>query len=436
MQPTVTARHRDSAHAVARRTGARGCRAYAACLLLLLTASSGPLLAAPPADAVGGPAIGAQTEARSDAPASASSAEPRGAAAVFGSRGIALGGWLQFDSSRMLAGGLPEAPGYLGQYLLDLSANIDAQKLLGWTGGSFLMEVQSHRGANILGRQMLAIQDPDNMDAPANTLWVAQTWYQQDLLGQKLQLQAGLMYVDSQFLTVPYGGNFISLDFSSDASISTFVLPTYPKGSPGADAFYYPLPGLYFSLGAFNDHSAELPYDPGGRLLITEEGWQSLWHGHAYKLQLGAWTDTGTFQRLADNAPEPRASGSYLVASAKLWQPAPASARGLGMFLQFGSAPESVAAVRRHYGAGLVWTGPFASRPQDEIGLGISYAALSPQGGFAYGFEKEAEIYYQFSLLDGLTLQPDLEFWQHPNGSGPDATLFLLRAQYTFGSGN
>lgn len=435
MRSTARACYSNIAHAILLRVGTQGHRAYAAWLLLLVLASSAPLLAAPPADAVPGSTITVQGEAPNDAPASSSTAQSQGAAEYLDSRGIALGGWLQFDSSRMLTGGLPQAPGYLGQYLLDLSATVDTQKFLGWTGGSFLIDVQSHRGANILGRQMLAIQDPDNMDAPANSFWVDQAWYHQGLFGEKLELQAGLMYVDAQFLTVPYGENFISLDFSSDASISTFVLPTYPKGSPGADAFFYPLPGLYLSVGAFNNHSTELPYDPGGQLFITEEGWQSIWHGHPYKLQLGRWTDTGTFERLADSTPQRRASGTYLVASAKLWQPAPSSERGLGMFLQFGTAPAALAAVQRHYGAGVVWTGLFASRPQDEIGLGVSYAALAQPGGFPYSFEKEVEAYYQFKVLGGLTVQPNLEFWQHPNGSGPDATLFLIRAQYTFGAG-
>ena len=48
------------------------------------------------------------------------------------------------------------------------------------------------------------------------------------------------MYVDDPFFTVAYGGNSVSLEFSSDASISTFALPTYPKGAWSADAFVHP----------------------------------------------------------------------------------------------------------------------------------------------------------------------------------------------------
>lgn len=348
------------------------------------------------------------------------------------SHGITLGGWLQFDSSTVASGGQPSALRYDGQYLLDLSATVDTEKLLGWTGGALFVDAQNHGGPNILDHQIPAIQDPDNQDAYAETS-VDRAWYRQALLGQKLQLQAGLMYVDDQFLTVPYGQNFVSLDFSSDSSISTFVLPTYPKGSPGGDAFFYPAKGLYFSVGAFDDHSTELPYDPGGTLYITEEGWQNNWHGHSYALQVGWWTDTGTFQRFRGGDLRGHASGTYLVASGKLWEPSPSSDRGLGIFLQFGTAPAAAAYVQRHYGAGLAWTGPFAARPRDEIGVAFSDSILTRQSAFLHRFENEIEAYYQIAVLTGLTLQPDVQYWQHPGGmTTPNTVLVLIRAQYTF----
>jgi hypothetical protein len=58
-----------------------------------------------------------------------------------------------------------------------------------------------------------------------------------------------------------------------------------------------PRKGLYFSGGVWSDHSTELRYDPGGDLYVTEEGWGSSGHGLPYKLQVGAWRDTGKFQR-------------------------------------------------------------------------------------------------------------------------------------------
>lgn len=348
-----------------------------------------------------------------------------------GHHGVTFNGWLQLDGSTVASGGQPKAIGFDGQYLLDVATTIDTKQLFGWPGGTFLVDVQSHSGPNILTHQMPALQDPDNMDADSFTS-VDRAWFQQDLLRHKVQLQVGLMYVDDKFLTVPYGQNFLSLDFSSDSSISTFVLPTFPKGAFGGDAFVYPGKGLYFSFGVYNDHSTELPYDPGGELYITEEAWQSTWHGLPFGLQFGAWRDTGRFQRFLGGVVH-HASGEYVVASQKLWQPAIPSSRGVGVFFQFGEAPPAVAPVKRHFGAGVVWTGPFASRPRDEIGVAFSDGILTTQNAFTHGFENGFETYYQIYIFHGLTVQPDIQYWQHPSGGSiPNTVLVLTRIMYTF----
>ncbi len=355
-----------------------------------------------------------------------------GVKSFLGQHGITFNGWLQLDGSSVALGGQPRPTPFDGQYLLDLSATVDTKKLFGWPGGTLMVDAQTHSGPSILTHQMPALQDPDNMDAYSETS-VDRAWYHQDLLREKVQLQIGLMYVDDQFFTVPYGQNFVSLNFSSDASISTFVLPTFPKGSFGGDVFVYPVKDLYFSAGMFNDHSTELSYDPGGDLELTEEGWQSSWHGLPYKIQVGAWRDNGRFHRFLGGIVHDHAHGVYLVASQKLWHPVASSDRGLGTFFQFGTGPPAVAAVRRHYGEGVVWTGPFAARPHDEIGLAFSDSLLTKQNSFSHGFENEIEGYYQIAVFHGLTVQPDVEYWMHPGGiSTPNTFLGLVRVMYTF----
>lgn len=344
---------------------------------------------------------------------------------------MVFGGFLQLDGSHVLSGGLPDPPWLNKQYLLDLNITVDTHSLLGWPGGTLFVDAQSHAGPNVIATQIPAIADPDNMDADRSNT-IDRAWYQQDWLGQKLQMQVGRMYVDDRFLTVPYGGNFVSLDFSSDASISTFVLPTYPKGAWGANLWAYPNEHLSLSVGAFRDNATELPYNPGGNLLITEEGWQDTWRGLPWAVQVGAWTDTGSFQRFQGGIVR-GASGAYLVASDKLWQPAGSTDRGIGMFLQLGSAPPSVAPVRRHIGIGLVWTGPSAARPHDEFGIAVSHSVLTGENAFSQAFERETEIYYQFDASHGWTIQPDLEFWEHAGGGDtPNTWLALVRVMYTF----
>jgi porin len=345
--------------------------------------------------------------------------------------GITFGGFLQGDGSHVFSGGLPHALGFDAQSLIDLSVTIDTGKLLGWQGGTLFLDAQSHSGPSVVPNQVPALADPDNMDAGPTTS-LDRVWFEQALFAHTLKLRLGLMYVDDQFYTVPFGENFVSLDFSSDASISTFVLPTYPKGAWGGDVFYAPNHSLSFSLGIFHDRETELPYNPGGALIVSEEAVRGHWHGLPLKLQLGAWIDTGRFRRFVGGVVH-HAAGAYLVASSKLWQPSPRSARGIGVFLQYGAAPPSVAAVQTHFGAGLVWTGPTAARPHDEFGIAFSDSLLSPLARFRHSFESEIETYYQFDASHGLTIQPDLEYWQHPGGgSTPPTLLGLIRVMLNF----
>ncbi len=346
-------------------------------------------------------------------------------------RGVSFGGFVQLDGSHVLAGGVPHPLGFDAQRLFDVFATIDTGRLLGWPGGTVFLDAQSHSGASVVPHQVPAIADPDNMDAPAQTS-LDRAWFQQDLLARTLRVRLGLMYVDDQFFTVPYAGNFVSLDFSSDASISTFVLPTYPKGAWGGDVFFDPNRNVSFSVGVFRDHSTELAYDPGGELVVSEEALRGHWRGLPVKVQIGGWIDTGRFRRFQGGTVH-HAAGAYLVASARLWQPAGGGDRGIGAFLQYGSAPPAVAAVRQHIGAGLVWSGPWAARPHDELGIAYSDSLLTAHAGFTHGYESEIEAYYQFDVSHGWTVQPDLEYWRHPGGGQtPASVLGLIRVNWTF----
>ncbi len=353
------------------------------------------------------------------------------ATSVLADHGVTLGGFVQADGSHVFSGGLPDSLGFDEQMLLDIYATANTQRLIGWPGGTLFLDMQSHSGPSVITHQVPAIADPDNMDAYQETS-IDRAWYKQELMAHRVQLQVGLMYVDDRFFTVPYGQNFLSLDFSSDASIATFVLPTYPRGAWGGDVFVHPDRSLSFSVGVFNDHETELSYDPGGELIVSEEAWATRWRGLPMKLQVGAWVDTGRFRRFGGGTVH-HANGTYLIASDKLWQPGSSTDRGIGMFLQFGSAPAAVAAVRQHIGVGLVWAGPFASRPHDEIGLAFSDSLLTAQSTFTHNYESEIEGYYQFDASHGWTVQPDLEYWTHPGGGNTPATLFgAIRVMYSF----
>lgn len=400
------------------------------CLAALAWPSNGPCACSPPASAFAStPKVSAPLLCRADV------AERLSALPWMRKHGILVGAFLQLDGSKLISGGLG-APLFDGQDLLDISATVDTGKAIGWRGGELFLDLQSHSGPNVATRQIGSIQDPDNMDAPGETS-VDRAWFRQELAGQRLQLQVGLMYVDDQFLNVPYGHDFVSLDFSSDASISTFVLPTFPRGGFGADVFYRPWKWLYAGGGVFNGSgNTELSYNPGGKLEIAEIGAEGELGDHPDNIEIGAWRHNGVFRRFPGGT-EPSASGWYLVASQWLYQPpgggVAGDGRGVGAFFQYGDAPPSVAAIARHAGSGIAWTGPFAARSQDIFGIAFSRGGLTRQDDFLHSAETEIEAFYQIHAARCLTVQPDVEYWLHPGGKGtPNALLALVRLVYSF----
>ena len=350
------------------------------------------------------------------------------------SQGIDLSGSILTDVSRNLRGGLTDQ-GVIGQYLVDLSAEINTDRLFGWNGGTIFVDVQGHRGPSVQAKQTGSIQDPDNMDA-YNVTGIDRAWYQQDLADKRVKLRIGLMYVDDQFLRVPYAQDFVSLDFSSDASISTFVLPTYPRGAFGADTFVFPARSFYIAAGLFDGHLYHvLPYDPGGDFFIAQTGLKGRVMDLPGVLELGMWRHTGTFERFIGGQ-QHHASGWYLVAGLKVYRPhAPGqqTGRGVGVFFQYGAGPPAVAPISQHFGAGIAWTGPFLERPRDSMGLGVSDARLSAPAGFLSRFETVYEAYYRLSVSRALSVQPDLQYWHNPGGNGiPSALLLLVRTEFRF----
>ena len=105
--------------------------------------------------------------------------------------------------------------------------------------------------------------------------------------------------------------------------------------------------------------------------------------------------------------------------------------------------------------ASIRYRGLFDARPEDWIGLGVSYINISHHYARAQQIKNElhgihdatnpyyspvpghalnAELYYRFRPLSWLELQPDLQFWHRPGGikSTQDAWVTGLKTVVFF----
>jgi carbohydrate-selective porin OprB len=86
-------------------------------------------------------------------------------------------------------------------------------------------------------------------------------------------------------------------------------------------------------------------------------------------------------------------------------------------------------------GGGLVVERPFAARPNDAIGFGITSVRFTDadEPGFERDHEIAAEIYYRVSLTRFLSLVPDFQFIRNPGGArSNDAFVFTPRVTLSF----
>lgn len=93
----------------------------------------------------------------------------------------------------------------------------------------------------------------------------------------------------------------------------------------------------------------------------------------------------------------------------------------LDAWLRIGVANGEFNLFDRYAGFGAVWTGPIASRPDDQLGFAVGSARTGDEArrsGGSTAHETTLELTYSLPVTDWLRLQPDIQYIRHP-GADP-----------------
>jgi porin len=100
--------------------------------------------------------------------------------------------------------------------------------------------------------------------------------------------------------------------------------------------------------------------------------------------------------------------------------------QGLTVFFNFIQADRATSIQDNQASIGLFYAAPFASRPNDHIGIGFARTdynrraaemiALSEPGAVLPRAEYSNEIYYSGLVLPWLTIRPDVQYVRDPGG--------------------
>jgi porin len=365
---------------------------------------------------------------------------------------------------------------------LDLFLHLSLNPLLGLRGTSVRVHVQSNRGSSISSR-VGDLQGISNLEAPTD--WrLYEAWIGHQFGSPRLSLLAGVYDVNSEFDVLPGAGDFLNSSFGlgPELALAGDAGPaTFPATGLALRLRYEPSPNLYALLGGSDGvpgaqsqdrftlssrEGALVSFEVGhtlpleevlqtpGRVATPGRGLEGrpvmrglsrrIGRGRQIvdvrrKVALGGWMFTRKQDPWAGDASPARSWGLYALAETRL-SDAPDGIRGLSGFARIGTASEAVDRLGLSVGGGLLYRGPWASRPNDALGLGAFHARngspvlrASRNEGIALDrSETVVELLYRLEAGDALVLEPDLQWILNP-GTDPSldhALVFGLRLHF------
>ena len=340
--------------------------------------------------------------------------------------------------------------------LLDLRLNVDGEKAWNWKGGRMLLQAQGTHG-NYPNQVQGTVQGIDNAEVEVNTTRIFQAWAEQSMLDDKLSLLFGLFDVNTEFDVTDSSGPLLHPTFGISSEVSQTGLSIFPETALALRAAWNFNEKITLRTALLD----AVPGDPDrprgtnirldlneGTLLISELSYINKANEHdANKVAIGAWRYSGLYDDtlyVDDNgAPIKRANyGLYLLGERTVWRANKEGSRGIDAFLRLGWASPNVNQIDSALGTGLLWRGPFESRPEDKLTFGIAAehharkwrVAQAAQNLDVLLAEVAYEISYRAIVKDWFAIQSDFQLVRNhaSQGENTDALLAGIRMDFTF----
>ncbi|MDN4055012.1 carbohydrate porin [Massilia sp. YIM B02763] len=344
---------------------------------------------------------------------------------------------------------------------------LDLDKLLGWHGGTFYIDITDRNGHNLDTDAGLGnFQQVQEVYGRGQTWRLTNFYLQQSLLNDRLRLKFGRMTIGTDFAN--FSCDFQNLTFcgAQPGNIVGSYWANWPVSVWAAVAKLNTSATTYLQVGAYqvdptylNDedtrHRGLYPNNPHGTtgaLIPVEFGWLPSVNGLPGSYKVGAWYNTSdSADLMLDQNRQPlgssdavalRRDGAY-GGYVSIQQQVTGSAGGKGMtlFLNASQADKFTAATDSQVAVGMQYKGLF-DRPRDMIGVAVGathgngrYAnhqrfvnGLHPDAATVVndGYEYATEVYYAWSPIPSLSIRPNVQFIKHPGGTSANSDVVVL----------
>ena len=368
---------------------------------------------------------------------------------------------------------------YSDQYILGI--DMDLEKIFGIHDGEFKASLNDRNGRDLTQDRL---QDPrapvigsgvQSNYGRGQTWHAAQFWFKKTWQDKKWDLKVGLMPPGEDFDNS--GCFFQNLSLcGSLAGHGSGVWYNTPIGQWGGRIKYALSSALYIQAGGFQynpnyaTRHGSFELDGTGHLgymYIVELGHRPT-PGATFlpdTWKIGGWYNTADANDvLDDDNGDPYVLtrqaarrhggryGGYLYVSQQLTHSGSQRQNGLNIFGHLAINDKNTATMDYQIQAGIIYKGPFASRPQDFISFGVSKmhanakvarrAQLQNQMRGIDDYddplyvpvrrsEYAAELHYSFHVTPWLTLRPNLQLLAHPGGIEEIKDAWVIGNQVT-----
>ena len=291
-------------------------------------------------------------------------------------------------------------------------------------------------------------------------------WLQLSFWNSRGSLRFGSLLAE-EFAFTNLGGLFLNSAFGWPAFISANTVNTGP-------AFFVTAPGIrmrlestkswYIQGGLYDGDSFDNPAGDGSTSaygvhwqITHQQGYFSMFEiGHINTqtsqntavpslFKLGGWIHSASFDDHLTGEPHHGNYGLFFAVERSIWRNN-RKGQELGVFFRSGLAPRDRNRYELAIDGGFNFLNPFTKIERDVVGAGISFAKVSDnvrqveeQTGILHplsDYELAFEVTGQFPVTPWLTLQPNVQWIQHPGSSSAlsNALVVSIRSTFTFQS--
>lgn len=342
-------------------------------------------------------------------------------------------------------------------------ADFDMAKIAGIPGGLIHLSFADFYGHELAGAQIGTRTKVQSLYYPNKQFELSEFTYEQSFWNDRLNLLAGRANATGEFARSTYGCRFENVA-DCPFELTQFIggFPGFPYVNWGGRARVSFTPETYFKVGAYEINSLRnrtTGFDwstdsSTGYVIPAEIGYETGFDTDRLPrhYKAGFWYNSAPYaDPLLNTRGTSRAQfggtalthtggrrGAYILGDQMLWRPDNTSTRGIAAFGGMAAPADHDEAFSLQAIGGAVWTGPFAARPFDQIGLLGSYIQLSSkETSYLNGLLKKArsnsfiardgfviELNYGIEIVPGINLQPTLQYLIHPDDiSRPTAKM-------------